>query len=238
MLGELHQFVRTAGIENSVREIVNVFLDPFGGDAAAPSGPGILGVQPSAGDKEVELRVLQLQLVEFLVEDNVVGGADAVKNRDLRFQLALRRLAHEGPEGGHTRPAGDADQMFVRLVNGQEPAGRRNDEHFVTRFRPIHNASAHFAVALHGRLEEPAVERAGRQRVGALVARRVGPVKRDELAGLEIRVVTVRPLQPDGFGVRQFHGDLLDLHLDDWLRHNKVRELRGNAHACKGCRLD
>src|SRR5437660_6506057 len=110
MLGELHQFVRAAGVENSVREIVNVFLDPFGGDAAAPSGPGILRVQPRAGDKEVELRVLQLQLVELVVEDDVVGRAHAVKNRDLRFQLALRPLAHEGPERRHARTARDADQ--------------------------------------------------------------------------------------------------------------------------------
>src|SRR6266545_4236729 len=237
MFGELDQLVRAAGVEDGVRQIVNVFLDPIGGDAAAAAGPRVLRVQSRAGDEKVEARVLQLQLVEFIVENDVVGGADAVKNRQLRFQFALRRLAHEGAERRHARTARDADQMFVRLVNRQEFSGGRNDEHFVARLCPIRNARAHLAVALHRGLEEPAVQRAGRERVGSFVAGSVRPVERDELAGLEIGIVTVGPLQPDRLGIRQFHCDLLDLHLGNLFGHKKAPQLRKNPVACKGCRL-
>src|SRR5262249_41384552 len=68
---------------------------------------------------------------------------------------------------------------------------------------------------------------------------RVGPVERDELAGFEIHVITWRPFEPDGFGVQQFHHDLLDLHFDGLLAHKIVApakrraKIGENGIACK-----
>src|SRR5439155_15178648 len=106
VFGKPHQLVRTAGIKDGGRQILNVFFDPLGGDAPAPARPRVLWMQPRAGDVKVKMRIVQLQLVELIVEDDVVGRTDAVKNRDLRFQLAFRGLAHESAERRHTRSAG------------------------------------------------------------------------------------------------------------------------------------
>src|SRR6266536_733866 len=159
VFSELDQFVWPARVKHRVRQIVDVFLDPLGRDASAPAGPGILRVQPRAGDIEVKVGVVQLQLVELVVENDVVRRAHAVQDRNLRLQFASGGFAREGAKRCHPGTARDADQVLVRLVNWQESPGRRNDEHPVAWLRPIDNARAHLAVAFDSDLVKTAVER-------------------------------------------------------------------------------
>ena len=115
--------------------------------------------------------------------------------------------------------AGDADEMLVRLINRQKFSDGRDDENFIAGFRPIHHARAHLAVTLDGDFIGSAIQRAGRERVGAFVVGGVGPVERDELAGLEFGIVTVGPFEAEGFGVGQFHNCRLNQHFEDFFGH-------------------
>src|SRR5450759_2029965 len=89
-LGEFNELVRTAGVENRVGAIMNLFLDPGGINAPAPSRPLIRFVEARAGHVEIKVGVLQSQLTKLILEDDVVSRAHAVKNRDARGELANR----------------------------------------------------------------------------------------------------------------------------------------------------
>jgi len=195
--------------------------DP-GFNAAAAAGPGMIGSQPGAGDEEFEIRVGLFEFAKFFVKYNIVGGPHAVKNGDPRGQAAPGGFADKGAEGGDAGAAGDADEMRVRLEDGKESAGGRDDDHFVAVLDPIHHAGAHFALALDSHFVEAAVESAGAEGVGAFVGGAVGEVKGDELAGLEIRVVTLGPLEAEGLGIGQFHGGGHHDHFDDLFGHKSL----------------
>ena len=127
------------------------------------------------------------------------------------------------PEAGIKVIAGtarDADKLFARRVVRQEFPGRRQHEHLVASFRPIHHARAHLAITLHRHLIRAAIQRAGRERVSAFVAGRVRPIHRDELPGEKFRVVTVRPLEPKRLGIRQLSGHRFDQHFNWFACHN------------------
>ena len=111
--------------------------------------------------------------------------------------------------------------MLVGFIHRQKPAGRRNDTQPVARLGPIHHARAHLAVALDRHVKKASVQRAGGQRIGPLVTRMVGPKKRNELAGLEIDVVAVRPFQVERLGIRQLGDDRFNQHFDHWFGHKE-----------------
>src|ERR1039457_5199439 len=203
-LGKLDERVWTAGVKNRVCRVHDMRLDPLRRDTARAAVPGMFRFQARAGDVKFEVRVFLFQLAEFTVEDDVAGRANAIKHGNFCLQFAPGGFAHEPAEWRHARTAGNADEVLVRLKHGQKFPDGRDNEKFIAGLCPIHDARAHLAVALDGDLVKAAVQRAGRERVGALVIRRVRPVERDELAVLEIRVVAVRPFEPDGFGVGQF----------------------------------
>ena len=219
MFGEFHKRVRTARVENRVRQIGRDFLHPVGRDARGAASPVVFRRHARAGDVEFEIRIFLFQFAEFVVENDVRRRADAVKHGDFRLQLSSRRLTHISAERRHARSAGDADEMLVRLIDRQKFSDGRDDEQFVARLRPIHEARAHFAVALDGDFVKAAIQRAGRERVGAFVIRRVRPINRDELAGLEIGIVAVGPFEADGFGVGQFHRRRFDGHFENFFGH-------------------
>jgi len=219
MFGEFDERVRAAGVENRVRQIGRDFLHPVGRDARSAAFPIVFRRHARAGDVEFEIRIFLFQLAEFIVENNIRRRADAVKHGDFRRQFPPRGLAREPAKRRHARSAGNADEMFVRLIDRQKFSYGRNDEQFVARLRPIHDARAHLAVALDGDFVKAAIQRAGRERVGALVSRRVRPIDRDELAGLEIGIVAVGPFEADGFGVGQFHRRRFDGHFENFFGH-------------------
>src|SRR5688572_24688453 len=135
-LGKFDQFIRTASVENCVRQIVDMLLHPWRIDAATAARPRIFRDQSRAGHVKVKILVLLFQFPEFFVEYDVVCRPDAVKHSDLCVQVAPRRFAHESPERRDARPARNANQMLVRLVNGQKLSRWRNHHHAVSRFRP------------------------------------------------------------------------------------------------------
>ena len=219
MFGELHERVRAARVENRVRQIGRDFLHPVGRDARGAASPVVFRQRARAGDVKFEVRIFLFQFAEFVVENDVRRRADAVKHGDFRFQFPPRGLARKSAKRRHARTAGDTYEMFVRLIDRQKFSDRRDDEQFVARLRPIHDARAHLAVALDGDFVKAAIQRAGRERVGALVSRRVRPIDRDELAGLEIGIVAVGPFEADGFGVGQFHRRRFDGHFENFFGH-------------------
>ena len=219
MFGELDEGVWAARVENRVRQIGCDFLHPGGRDARGAASPVVFRCHARAGDVKFELRIFLFQFAEFVVENDVRRRADAVKHGDFRLQFPPRGLAREAAKRRHARTTGDADEMFVRFVNRQKFSDGRDDEQFVARLRPIHDARAHLAVALDGDFIKAAIQRARRERVGALVIRRLRPIDRDELAGLEIGIVAVGPFEADGFGVGQFHRRRFDRHFENFFGH-------------------
>src|SRR6478609_9340265 len=76
-LGGFHQGIRAASVENSVWQVVDVFLDPGGVNATAPAGPWVLLVNARAGHVKIKVRILLREFVELCIEDDVVRGAHA-----------------------------------------------------------------------------------------------------------------------------------------------------------------
>src|SRR5207237_506943 len=147
----------------------------FGGDSSAPSCPWIFCYNPGAGHVKIKIRILLFQPTKLLVENDIIGGANAVEDGDFGFELAAGRLTHEAPEGRHAGTAGDANQMLVRFIDWQESAGWGNNYHLVACLRPIDDARAHFAVALDGHFVKAAIHGAGRKRISTLVGGSVRP---------------------------------------------------------------
>src|SRR5687767_13235916 len=87
---------------------------------------------------------------------------------------------------------------------------------------PIHNPGAHLAVPFDRHIEEAAVQRARGKRVSPLVLGIVRPAEGYELASFEVDFVSLRPLQLDRFGVRQFQGGGFDHHLNYRFGHTSV----------------
>ena len=219
VLGEFNERVRAAGVENGVRQIGGDFLDPFRRDATGAASPIVFRRRARAGDKEFEMGIFLFQLADFGVEDDVLRLAHGIEDGDFRVELAARGFAGERAERRHTGTAGDADEMLVRLINRQEFSDGRDDEQFVAGLGPIHDARAHFTIALDSHFVKAAIQRAGRKRVGAFVVRRVGPVKRDELAGLEFGIMAVGPFKLERLGVGQFHRRGFDEHFENFFGH-------------------
>src|SRR5690349_548048 len=103
-----------------------MLANQFSVDASAPACPWIFRMQARARHVKVEVGILLLKLAEFVVENDVVRGAHAVEHGDARFQCAPRRFANKSAKGRHSASASNADQMFVRLVEGQKSARWRN----------------------------------------------------------------------------------------------------------------
>src|SRR5882762_10642928 len=65
LFGELDQRIRPAGVENRVRQVMNLLAHPGGINAPATTSPFVLRMQARAGDVKVEVRVLRRQIMEF-----------------------------------------------------------------------------------------------------------------------------------------------------------------------------
>src|SRR6185369_11038407 len=138
-----------------------MLFDPRRIDAAAPAGPGIVRMEPSASNIEIEVGIDLRQFAEFGVEDDVIGRAHAIENGDARLQMTLGGLAHEASKRRYAGTACNANKMLVWFQDRQESACRRDNTNAITFLAPIHNARAHFSFALDGHFIKPAVQRAG-----------------------------------------------------------------------------
>ena len=74
MLGEIHERVRAAGVEDGVGQIRGDFLDPFRRNAASAASPVVFRRSACAGDEEFEIRILRFELAELGVEDMQHGA--------------------------------------------------------------------------------------------------------------------------------------------------------------------
>src|SRR5215469_4526692 len=132
--------------------------DPGRINTPATPGPIVLRLGAGAGDMKFKVRVLFLQLAKFSVENNVLGLANAVEDGNARGQFAACGFADVSTKRRDTRTPGNANEMFVVLVNGQKFSDGRDDKEFIAGLCPIHDTCAHFAVAFDGNFIEAAVE--------------------------------------------------------------------------------
>jgi hypothetical protein len=216
-LGKFHQGVRAASVKNGIGQIANMMLDPGCINAPAAARPIVLRLGTGAGYVEFEMRILFFQLAKFSVENDVLGLAYAVKDGDFGVQFPARSFANESTEWRHAGASGHTNQMLV--INGQKFSDRRDDKELIALLGPIHDARAHLAVAFDGDFVEAAIEGAGRKRISAFVIGRIRPINRDELAGLELGIMTVGPFKANSLGIGQFHHCRFDGHLENFFGH-------------------
>ena len=163
--------------------------------------------------------VFSLEGGEFIPENDVLRGANAVQQSHLGSHFALRRFSCEPSKRSDSGASSDADQVLIRFENREESPHRRYHMKLLPLFCPVHHACAHFSISLDGNFIEPAIESGGGKGISTFVFGAVRPKKGNELSCFMDGFVIFGPLESQGFGVFKLPSDFFNFHEDDILRH-------------------